>query len=155
MSVLCVEHFNSYWELKLWASTALPANLLSVSSQLFDVVGKTLEIAIDGGGTMSCLFTGTSPLMASAVAAQLQVVFDAEPANATAVAVDGRISITTGLTGSTATIDILVGDANPVFGWDDSSIVVGVDPIAKGDVQQIVYADHQWFIYYWGVAGVD
>jgi len=106
------------------AEDATPASLLAVNAGSYNLVGKILSLIIDGQDQVDVLFTGSGLLSAAQVVSQINAEL-----GATIAAVEGsKVRLTSLTLGTESVINILVGSANIVFGWDDNTRVVGKEP---------------------------
>lgn len=101
--------------------TPQPATLEPPNTSPWDVSAKTLQLLVDSEPQYDVLFTGTDPLTADQVAAQI----NDEVGSSVADEVGGELVLTSTLTGTASKLEIVGGGASTVFGWSAGDRDVG------------------------------
>ncbi len=105
-------------------AAAGPATLEAANAEPHQLSGKTLKFKVNGVIDVEVLFAGADPYSTAAVIADIT----AETADVVATAgVNGRLILTTVVTGSAASIEIIESDAAPFLGFDIGAAAVGTD----------------------------
>lgn len=103
---------------------AAPAVLQAANAEPHQLSGKTLKFKVNGVIEVSVLFAGADPYSTAAVIADIT----AATADVVATAgLNGRLILTTVITGSNASIEILESDAAPFLGFVVGAAAVGID----------------------------
>lgn len=116
------------------------ATLLAPTDEAYDVVGKTLSLKRDSHDQVDVLFTGTQPLTANQVGAQIDT--------ALGVAVSSNDSdalrLTSTITGTASKFEIVGGSAAAEFGWTAGDRDIGEDAhiTLLGDQSLYEYVDN-------------
>jgi len=105
-------------------------------SEGYLVVGRTLSFLV-GAAQVDVVFAGTDPLTAAQVATQIM----GATGLVTAADVSGVVVMTTATTGTSASIEILAGDANVMFGLVEEDGAVGTDQDTV-----LVSGTHEYFL---------
>jgi hypothetical protein len=112
-----------------------------------EVNGRTLLIRVNGVTEVSVTFTTPDPASTADIASEIN--------GATALVVasdeDGVLRLTTAITGSNASIEILDGDANPFLGWEEQDGAIGLDSdtVLVAGTHQYFYTDQNSDRDYW------
>lgn len=110
--------------------------------------GKELSLRVNGATTVTLTFVSTDPVTSAEAAAEIELATGL----LNAVDDDGVLVITTALTGSAASIEVLESDAAPYLGLVVGSAVVGqdADTVIASPTNQYFYTDqnsHEDFYY--------
>jgi hypothetical protein len=105
------------------ADTPQAAHLQPPTAGPWDVVSKTLKLKRDSNPEVSIIFTGTNPLSAAAVVAQINAAVGVT----IATEVLGVLHLTSTLTGTKSKLEITGGAAAADFGWVTGTRDIGED----------------------------
>lgn len=122
------------------AAAAAPATLEAANAEPHQLSGKTLKFRVNGVIDVSVLFAGADPYTTAAVIADIAL---ATPDVIATAGVNGRLILTTVVTGSAASIEILESEAAPFLGFDIGAASVGIDTdivLAPG-IHEYFYTD--------------
>lgn len=121
-------------------TTPLPAVITGTASSPHQINGKTFKFKVNGVTTVSVLFTDPDPVTTAQVAAAIAL---ATPLVTPSVDADLRLVLTSVITGTGASIEILDGDANPFLGFTEGDGAVGVDgdTVLVGGTHEYFYTD--------------
>lgn len=117
------------------ANVPAAAKLLAPDPGLYTVVGKTLGLLIDDDAQLDVVFTGTDPLTAAQVAAQINT------AAGKTIAADaaGFLELTSTNPGSGSVVEIAAGSAASAFGWVAGDRASGKDAHITLEADRTLY----------------
>lgn len=120
-------------------TAALPeaASIDSTRTQVYDVVGKTLDLRVNGTTAVAVTFTGVGALTAAQVVAQIAA---ASVLLAAAVTTSNGVRVSTAQTGGDAGLEIVGGDAAAFLGF-----LVGTQATGKDQDTVLVAGTHEYF----------
>lgn len=121
------------------ADTAQAAALTGALTTPHQISGKTLSFMVDGVTQVDVVFTDPDPVTtAQAVAEIIGVTALVVPTDDS-----GKLKLTTATTGTSASIEILDGDANPFLGFSegDAAVGQGVDSTLASGTHEYLFTD--------------
>ena len=108
----------------LTANTPRAGFLVAPIAGNYDVAGKTLTLSIDFATPIEVTFTGTAPLDASAVVAQINAALGEVVASDQS---PNTLRLESTNTGTFSAVEVVDGTSLADFGWDANTIDVGED----------------------------
>ncbi len=129
------------------AAAAAAAVITGTQDDTFLLNGLTLRFKVSGTDVVEVLFSDANPVSI----AQVVAAIDAETALIVPVANDGKLQMSTAVTGSNASIEILDGDANPFLGFVEGDGAVGLDAdtVLVGGTHEYFYTDQNSDTSFW------
>lgn len=120
------------------APAAAPAVLTATAAEPHQLNGKSMTLRLHGTTDVTVTFAGADPYSSAAAAVDLT-----SGSLTATVDADGRVVLTTVLTGSAASIEIVSGEAAPFLGFDIGAAAVGLDQhlLLVGGTYQYFYTD--------------
>lgn len=129
------------------AAAAAAAVITGTQDDTFLLNGRTLRFKVSGTDTVEVLFSDANPVSI----AQVVAAIGAETALVVPVASDGKLQMSTAVTGSNASIEILDGDASPFLGFVEGDGAVGLDAdtVLVGGTHEYFYTDQNSDTSFW------
>lgn len=122
------------------AATPTAASITGTMVSPHQLNGKTFKFLVNGVTTVSVLFTDPDPVTTAQVIAAIALATPLVTATDDGA---GRLTLTTVITGTGASIKILDGDANPFLGFteDDGAVGQDSDTILVSGTHEYFYTD--------------